>query len=998
MLSHCHARLGDSDQQELDLRRALVVDPHSEAACLGLGNVLLANGKHVKAFEAFRAASGSPQARLRAAQALILHNLSLPLAHRRWDEVERFVDSVAQGTADAAEAALLRTDVLAGKNQLAPATDALAAALAKSPEKTALWQAQAALLQRQDKWQEASALLDEAEKKLGQRVNLYLARARFWAERGGSEAPAALHTLEKHLDKYQGMDWQRLTLGLAEAWGQLDQNKEAASLYARLAEKDRNDLSVRVALFDLALPANQDEQVQRMLAEMRRIEGADGTYWRLGEVFRLLHQARQAKQKPAGEVPQLLKAVAERRPKWSRLILAQAEWEELSGRPENAIGKFQQAIDAGERDPMVLRRAVVLLYERRRYVEAEELLQKLRQSASPLLSGLERMSAELALFQKDGGRALQLARKAVPADSKDYRELLWLGHILSAADQWKDAEAVLRRAVELNEQVPETWLALVQCLAHMDRKPEAEALLESARVKLSADKALLTLAQGHEILSRLARAGELYEAARAARPQDATVLRNLARFLFRSGRLIDAAPPLRTILELSSKSPEDEAWARRHLAFILVATGDYRKRREALSVLGIGDEAQLRELAANSTGDDQRVLAIVLSCQPNRPQRRLAITILEPLVRKESRAADRFLLAQLYQNVGDNRSAGEQVLSLLAEQPDEPAYLSFYIQILLAGKRLDEVEPFLKRYEKAQPRALGPLRLRTRLLHARGKAEQAVPLLRAFAAAKPDELRSVAELFDELGQPVAAEETYRRLIRRKERPQDVLLLATFLGRQRRVAEGLELCGAAWKTCPPDAVATASVTVLVAGQASADRCRQVAAKLEEVRGTLPQNTDILRALAMVRRLEGRIPESIEVYHELVRRDPKDAQALNNLAWLVAMGAGKGEEGLALIQNAIAVAGPRPAFLDTRAMIHLALGQTTPAIRDLEDVVAEQPSAHRQFHLAQAYYKAGQRDVATASWKRAVAAGLQQANVDPFEMAVYQKLTHDLAHGD
>ena len=60
------------------------------------------------------------------------------------------------------------------------------------------------------------ALLDEAEKKIGNNVDLSLASIQFCVERGGS--PASLRALAVDVNRFDNGDWQRLTGRLAEAW------------------------------------------------------------------------------------------------------------------------------------------------------------------------------------------------------------------------------------------------------------------------------------------------------------------------------------------------------------------------------------------------------------------------------------------------------------------------------------------------------------------------------------------------------------------------------------------------------------------------------------------------------------------------------------------------------------------------------------------------------------------------------------------------------------
>ncbi|MCI0459244.1 MAG: tetratricopeptide repeat protein [Gemmataceae bacterium] len=1012
MLGRCYGQLGDSAQQVTAFRRAVALDPLSEPGCIGLGNALAAQGNFDKAFQAYQAVvARSGPARFLAARAMILRTLSQPPAQRSWLQAEQFLDSVTRASPETPELTILRAEILVGKDLLPRAQEELAAATAKQPDRAELWGARAGLLQRQKKWSEALALLDQAGKKVGDHVELRLARARLWTERGGDEAYPALRQLTRQAGTAPEKEWPRLVLALADSWLRLGYPKEARELYGKLARREPNNLGVRLVLFDLALRGNSEQQAQTVLEQIRRIEGEEGTLWPFGKACLLIERARASKTKPAEEVLSLLTAAATRRASWTRLTLAEAEFHELSGRAETALRKYQQAIEAGEQDPVVLYRAVRLLHQRRRFVEADELLAKLRPQPGLALAGLDRISAELHLFKKDPSRALEFARKAVPSDSKDPRELLWLGHVLCASDKWADAEPVFRRAVAVGEKSPDTWITLVQYLVRTGRKDQARTVLTEIPRKLPAEQVPLALAQCHESLGEFDQAWRLYQEAEKARRDDLPVLRNLARFslrvaqlpdakeLLRTDRLPDAKHYLQTIVNLQARAPEDAAWARRLLAIVLVAGGDYQQSRDALAVLGILDESQLRELTGGQTGEDLRARAVVLAAQNTHSSRQKAIPLVEELVRKERSPADQFLLAQLYEAVGNHRGAQLEIESLLAAKPNDPGYLAFHVQILLGRKALDEAEQSLTRLEKAQPDTYRTLRLKARLLHARGKAKDAVKFLEDLAERKPTQLGPVAVLLEEIGQHQAAERAFRRFAAQPKQPRNVLLLATFLGRRDRLDEALQLCAGAWKTCPPEDVVDASLEALYSAKATPAHCSEVATRLEEARRRWPREAHFVSALAAVRRLEGRYPEAVDLYHKTVRLDPRDALARNNLAWLLALKEeGKGEEALGLIEEAIKIAGPRGPLLDTRGVIHLTLGQVRPAIDDLKQAVAEAPTPGRLFHLAQAYLRAGQRRDAGDAWQRARNAGLAQASLDPLELSAYQQLQSVLDKSD
>ena len=85
----------------------------------------------------------------------------------------------------------------------------------------------------------------------------------------------------------------------------------------------------------------------------------------------------------------------------------------------------------------------------------------------------------------------------------------------------------------------------------------------------------------------------------------------------------------------------------------------------------------------------------------------------------------------------------------------------------------------------------------------------------------------------------------------------------------------------------------------------------------------------------------------------RRPPRSSAPLgdrgepavaHNLAWVLAFEPGKGREALETINRAIALDGPKPDLLDTRAVVQLSLGQSEPAVRDLQDAIAVNPAGN------------------------------------------------------
>jgi tetratricopeptide (TPR) repeat protein len=151
---------------------------------------------------------------------------------------------------------------------------------------------------------------------------------------------------------------------------------------------------------------------------------------------------------------------------------------------------------------------------------------------------------------------------------------------------------------------------------------------------------------------------------------------------------------------------------------------------------------------------------------------------------------------------------------------------------------------------------------------------------------------------------------------------------------------------------------------------------------------------LLCLANLHDLRSRYQDAEAIYLQVIERDGRNAMALNNLAWLLALKDGKGDQALLLINRAIDIVGPIPEFLDTRALASLTLGRSDLALADLEESVrpslAASVLALINFHLVQAYQMAGKPREAAKAWRAAKASGLEATALHPLELKKYQEL--------
>jgi uncharacterized protein (TIGR03790 family) len=129
-----------------------------------------------------------------------------------------------------------------------------------------------------------------------------------------------------------------------------------------------------------------------------------------------------------------------------------------------------------------------------------------------------------------------------------------------------------------------------------------------------------------------------------------------------------------------------------------------------------------------------------------------------------------------------------------------------------------------------------------------------------------------------------------------------------------------------------------------------------------------------------------PKAAAAYREVIKREPKDAIALNNLAYLLAVRENNPKEALPLAERAFLLA-PRNAIIaDTVGWIRHLLGDHAGAVKLLEQAAKVLPrSVDVQLHAAVVFAAAGRMQEASAALKAAEA-------VDPGvkERAEYQEV--------
>jgi tetratricopeptide (TPR) repeat protein len=1006
LVGECHRQLGNPDQQLAACRAALEVDHANLTALLAHAAAVMSLGRLDEAAKLYAAlADRAPEARLTAVRLALASNRGQPGHAQRFDDAAELLNKAPAAVQDKADFRVARIELLLAQGKNQDARRQAEAGCAAFPSEPGFWLALVELANREKHPERIPDLLTRAEKAAGDCAAIRLAWLRHYQASGkdGRQAQEYVQRVRARpqLPPKEEAAWlsglYRFQLSAASL-------KEAKQTLDRLAALQPRDVTVRLSLVELAAAGRDAEQLKSLTAQLRSLEGEQGTFWRYALAVSLLAGTRGPDRADRDRSRKLLEEVAKHQPSWAAPLRLQGAIHDMDGNLEGAMHCYQRAVDLGETRVDVVRRLVELYQQHRQYAEAQKVLQKVPWTSGQ--GGLGQLAAQVALsVREDPEQTLQLAVRAAPSSSRDYRDHLWLGQMLVALKKPQDGEKELRRAVELGPKSPDTWVALVQFLSADGREQEARGLIPRAAAALPSEATPLALAACYEAVGDRDAAAREYQQALTAAAGDLSVHHAKSLFHLRGGEAEKAATHLTYLANSPKATPAQAAWARRTLALLLASGGDYQRSTEALALL----EKNVRERRA--TAEDRRAVALIQARRPG--GRREAIRSLEAAFLQVPPSDDeRFLLAYLYAASRDwPRARGQFLRVLTAAAGPNLGHLAVFVHLLIEQRELDDAEHWLAELQKAEPKELRTLALEARLHHARAlkappdearkENERAVTLLKECAAAAaqdPARQLAVGQLLEQLGYSAEAGpyfEAYARLRGPKD-PAGLIPWVTYLGRQNRLKEALDLCEQLQARVPDETLAHVWIGCLRSGKPDAEHCSRAENWIRLGLQKQPTSAVMTLSLANLRDLQDRPEEAEKIYRELLQRDPRNVVAGNNLAALLAFRSNQGGEALEVIQRALDSGGPLPDLLDTRACVYMALGRWSEAVRDLEEVVSQDPNPASYLRLARALAMAGERQAALAALGKARAAGggLKLSDLHPLERPVYDRFVHEL----
>ncbi|MCA9116666.1 MAG: hypothetical protein KDA79_16410 [Planctomycetaceae bacterium] len=1000
-LSECFRELQNPQAERSLLRSQLSDEPLWFQGRLQLAESLAASGQLDAAIEEYRKLSRLPQSLLPLARLLAMKQLTLPATQRDWDEVEQLLGQSVSAGLNLPEVSILTAEVLFRQGEFEQARQRLVSAAGDFPENPAIRAALAELLLRETgsalsrRLDRAAEIIQQSEKELGPSAELSLALANLAAQQSLGDSTESLRRIEQTTVSLTPEDRYRVLNRVIEVLRQTGQHDAAWKLMKQLAASYPQKLQPQTMLARVSIDRRDPRMWQDSLAAVRRIEGGGGPSGNYLEALGLMELDW-----PESEVSTrldnakiLLHRASVARPHWSLLHRALGNLTHRMGDRDTAFAQFQNALEDGDESREVVEYVVRHLYQNRRFDEADRVLQQVATRRPNLLSGeLARVAWQVAWEQRQFDDWVRVTED-MTAQSGDFRDRILLSQFRFARGRrGEEVEQPLREAVRMAPEAPQPRLALVSYLARVDQTEAARQAVEAVRNELPATLSPLIVAQCHEILGEQKQAEEAYLAALELEPDDFSRLITVADFFIRQQNTAQAEKYLAAILKEQSTAPQVAVtWARRRQSLMIGSSGRYRDTARALELLQKNlDDDQSPE------AEDLLAQSHLLARRNNRRDQLRAIQILEQVATQQQLpSTERFTLAVLHEATGNWPVGRSLLLELLTQNQSQlnPARLAFYVEASLRHGELNDALLWMDRLEQLQPETFRTVSLRSRCLVALENRSAAVEHLRTFLQQQSKEqqnqlLPRAAALCRELGEPAIAEEFLRSYAAQENSQRARLLLARFLAGQNQLDEAMIIWEAACSTkTPPDLLAAAGVSLVSHGNATEVQLDSVDQWFDSAIDTGRPPAAVVLAQGDLRMLQRRFEEAGTLYRLVLRQAPENLIALNNLAWLLAYRGTELSEALKYIETAIDLAGPTAALRDTRAMVHMAAGQLSAALQDLEPIAADLPEGIGLYHLTLLHRQRDALRDARQTWQQAHSKGLSKSSLHPLEQLRY-----------
>lgn len=656
----------------------------------------------------------------------------------------------------------------------------------------------------------------------------------------------------------------------------------------------------------------------------------------------------------------------------AEFVLARAY--RLLGRPADAAAIFDGQAKSDPKNTLAQLRLGTVLREMGKLPEARAVLDKAQElEPDNLLVTYQLIELELAAKDFDSAhRRVDAHLKKTPESAGAH---FLSGRIFAAQRDWDRAEAALKKAIELDANVPFGYETLIETYLAAGRLPEAVKGLEATLAKKPDDeRTVLMIAMLHEKMNALPKARESYEKLLAIKPDFVPGLNNSAVFY------TERMPDLEKAHELARKArtldPNNPAVADT-LGWLLYKRGDYQQALallvESAGKLPENPEIQFHLGMANYMMGQTEAARAALQ---------VAMKSTAEFPGKEEAARRLALLGD-----GSGKQADlpvNELEALVKQQPDDPLARvrlgEAYEKQGAHPKAAAEYEEALKRNPKMLTATIKLAQLYAGPLKDGAKALDLAKKARALAPNDPATGEALGRVSYQTGNYAAAYSMLQESARQPNAGAAVLYdfarAAYALGKVAQSQEILRRVVAAGAGSPEAEDAKSFLGMSVLEQDPKD----LAAAEPEVQKLLAANPSHLPALMVRTAMQaqrGDTKAAAAGYTEILSRFPDFAPAQKRLASLYAADSAMRDKAYELAAKALTNLPEDPELAQTLAELSYHRKQFTSAIQLYKQSAGKRPlNAKALYYLGMAHVQQKEKPQGRDALTRALGAGLEE----------------------
>jgi len=867
----------------------------------------------------------------------------------------------AEHPSEAVRIVLAEAELLVAQNTTGQAISKLSEAIEKYPETPGPVRYLAILLYRQDEQAECEKVITDAMSRM--------------------EQSAAR---------------RELGLTLAQFYTNWNKTDRAYTLLETLSQDMPNDIPIKRRLLLCDQVINDPEKTQRLIDQIKSLEGENGWQWRYEQAKTLFLDDNFKNNYP--KIISLLQENMLSNPddQTSRILLARTY--DKAGELQLAISTYRDALNRSQDNLSIITPLVAALYKAREYDQAEQLLN--RASREKLQNTLlQKLQLQNYLRHGNLDSASDILQNLLNRDPNNQSAHLSLALLKMQQNKFDETDKLL---TQLRAHEPDSLAVIatqIQLYLRQDKPEQALEICREITGNLNNASAYILSARTYATLGQFDKALQELNQAISLEPDNAQVWIARSDFNQSIGQTDKAAEDIRHALSLTP----DNIQIKKRAVSLFLKSKQPDIVREGNTFLDKAlesnpDDVELQMFKANS-----------LLLERTAPAIESAKQILQNVTEKEPEFSRAWLmLGELLLKQGQPGKAVDVALRGLAYKNNDK-------MLMLLKARAEAVRspilavPTLKEICELDPNDIDAVILLANTYMTMGEPKKAVNILRQqLIGCDPSSIRrcriALAIALYKTGDKSEAREEFNALAESDPNDPSPLFAQVRLLKEDQLWSQLNLKVADWYQKNPNDI---QIPVLIArdlAPVDSNEAKQTAEDiLRLVLKKEPASTEAMSVLAILLETRKRHDESIKLYRKLIELEPENLIAVNNLAWILSEEKGQYKQALELAQKGLKLVPDYIDLIETRGVILYRLGDFTNAIGDLNRCVELYPSTTRQhaaasFHLARVLDKIGRNNEALKHLNQALETNEKAGGLTTAELNEAKHLLIKLQEGN